>query len=154
MNETLEQIALRVAELEIEVEKCREDAEKWRAHQRRKNDLINGGLLKSPLRSEFDLQQESPIDVLTGQAVSALASQIDEEIYKSVRHFIEQSKKKGNPISEARSRGRVVCRPDKIEVFCMDDTPLLEIHPVSVTWQGTKATFTRNFKRLYGKENS
>lgn len=138
------------------------DAEKWRAYQKRKSDMINGGLLKSPLRTpsnaelraELDAMPTRPIDVMTERAITSLASQFDEEYYKAICHYLGVNVELGFLMDAIKGRAKTVCRPDKIMVFYMDSTPLLEILPLKAIWQGNKIIFTSNFKRLYGKENS
>ena len=51
----IEQLTARVRELEEENASLKRDAEQWRAYQKRKQDLLDRGFLRSPLREEAEL---------------------------------------------------------------------------------------------------
>ena len=55
MTQTIEQLQAKVAELEEENARLKRDAEQWRAYQKRKQDLLDRGFLRSPLREEAEL---------------------------------------------------------------------------------------------------
>ena len=55
MTQTIEQLTARVRELEEENASLKRDAEQWRAYQKRKQDLLDRGFLRSPLREEAEL---------------------------------------------------------------------------------------------------
>lgn len=50
----LEKLRAELAALKAENESLRKDAELWRGYQKRKQDLLDRGFLRSPLRAELD----------------------------------------------------------------------------------------------------
>ena len=51
----LEKLRAELAALKEENESLKRDAEQWRAYQKRKQDLLDRGFLRSPLREEAEL---------------------------------------------------------------------------------------------------
>ena len=48
-------LGMEIAALKAESENLKRDAERWRAYQKRKQDLLDRGFLRSPLREEAEL---------------------------------------------------------------------------------------------------
>lgn len=95
-----------------------------------------------------------PVAMANKRAGEVLASKLDDELYQAIAVYLK-STEFGFAISEVRKRGRMVSKKgEPVEVFYMDSTPLLEIHPVEAIMNGNIITFTRNIKRLYGTEKA
>lgn len=93
-------------------------------------------------------------DIVVERLGMACAVNLDEEIYKAVCHHLNVFPDGEILISEICDRGRFIgIQGSPLKTFYMDDTPLLEIHPIQTELTGHSMTVTQSVKRLYDWED-